>query len=927
MAEAFIGLRVAIELLDGDKVFGKVTAVDTDTQTLTLSDVEHKSITGAVAKRKKPLKVEGTKIANLDIIEDSTPAPPAPAPSHPQQQQQQQQPPSAAVKAAPKKTASSNSIAAPVPVLVSATPINVDPAVLGAGKAMPSAVPTFPAFDSPFDHLKRDDGDAAVINHFASPPMPPAPAPLVSAVATAAATATATASTTNVVSTPASKVSSIVSPSALTSGKKQRVRKPPVTIASPAISHADLVARYQTPPAATAESDSDAFLSHGSKYANNGSSSSRRNNRPQYGGSGRHQTMTPVSVRSNRRMDKQTAWADEDISGYHSSEFDFQGNLDRFDKQKVYAEIREQDDTDPANLLVTLNLRANHQMNNGGNADSKDTPCVEFSQDEGADPMTPIRVSSKPLSTVASSKSNIIKQQLQQMQQQMQQPTEQNSGAMRKLLPHENVLDTAQPSYFASVAAAGATAAATNTAVASTIPPPVIASSIPPSYSTKISGSRSQSRHRVRVREATPSFFSDSSDNEAVSRRGSTEGLSSSAARSISRARSRTRHQTLDSPLNTMRHSAKSSRSRSVHRSVSHLANSALTSPTAALSSAVDRFRVSIPYGPVCPAVTPAQWQLIERHVSQSTACLAEDQVVENAGRSAALFIMRVLGGSRRISIENHNSPPLIIMLCGNNRTGAYALAASRHLANRRCEVIAFVAGSNASIVENGVSVASAANGVHGSNAFVDSPRIISSQIRLAAASGVRIEHDIGNLPSLDRTNDNYFAIDLVVDALVGAHGTYGTPDDAASAQEYSAIRSACAWVTSESTTVLSFDLPTGYHAHLDDTVPQSVSSTTVVVDGLAGGGGDGSLKRGSGSGGGGVHQRKASYVAFPTIVPRWTLCFGAPSTRLASRAMSGELHLADIGIPSAVWRAAGLGNNSDSIWTTPDFLLPLEYI
>ncbi|KAK9318075.1 YjeF N-terminal domain-containing protein [Lipomyces starkeyi] len=50
-------------------------------------------------------------------------------------------------------------------------------------------------------------------------------------------------------------------------------------------------------------------------------------------------------------------WASEDTSVYKDTEFDFQGNLDRFDKKSVFDEIRLADKTDPGARLVSFNRR------------------------------------------------------------------------------------------------------------------------------------------------------------------------------------------------------------------------------------------------------------------------------------------------------------------------------------------------------------------------------------------------------------------------------------------------------------------------------------------------------------------------------------------------------------------------------------------
>ncbi|KAL9545042.1 hypothetical protein MBANPS3_007329 [Mucor bainieri] len=56
-------------------------------------------------------------------------------------------------------------------------------------------------------------------------------------------------------------------------------------------------------------------------------------------------------------------WAGEDVDVFREEEFDFQKNLDMFDKAKVFAEIRESDETAPEELLVTLNRLPQKKVN------------------------------------------------------------------------------------------------------------------------------------------------------------------------------------------------------------------------------------------------------------------------------------------------------------------------------------------------------------------------------------------------------------------------------------------------------------------------------------------------------------------------------------------------------------------------------------
>ncbi|KAI8344079.1 YjeF N-terminal domain-containing protein [Chlamydoabsidia padenii] len=61
------------------------------------------------------------------------------------------------------------------------------------------------------------------------------------------------------------------------------------------------------------------------------------------------------SKHHQRQSTETNGWANEDVNRFKEEEFDFQANLDMFDKAKVFAEIQEIDETASENLLVTLN--------------------------------------------------------------------------------------------------------------------------------------------------------------------------------------------------------------------------------------------------------------------------------------------------------------------------------------------------------------------------------------------------------------------------------------------------------------------------------------------------------------------------------------------------------------------------------------------
>ncbi|KAF9348755.1 enhancer of mRNA decapping [Mortierella sp. NVP85] len=231
--------------------------------------------------------------------------------------------------------------------------------------------------------------------------------------------------------------------------------------------------------------------------------------------------------------------------------------------------------------------------------------------------------------------------------------------------------------------------------------------------------------------------------------------------------------------------------------------------------------------GIVCPTVTPLQMQEVER-LSALEMGLSDEQMIENGGRGAAMMCLRALGGSRRIQPDNHNSAPLVVILAGNNRTGAYALCSARHLSNHGCVVLAFIIGSN---------------------------------------------HE-GQL------HHSTSPVDLIVDGLLGYQYTVR---DIVASDERETVCDLMDWANNNKAPVLSLDMPSG------------VNGTTGQGD-------------------------KTKFC----VRPRWTLCLGAPKAGCRSRSTTGELFLADLGIPRTCWKKAGVKG-----WGVPwgaDFLVGLEY-
>jgi hypothetical protein len=83
-------------------------------------------------------------------------------------------------------------------------------------------------------------------------------------------------------------------------------------------------------------------------------------------------------------------------------------------------------------------------------------------------------------------------------------------------------------------------------------------------------------------------------------------------------------------------------------------------------------------------------------------AGMSEDILIENGGialdkvdvgRGIAEAVLASLG-TKRLDKKNHNPSPLVVVLAGNNRTGAYSLCAGRWLSLRGIRVLGVVCAS-----------------------------------------------------------------------------------------------------------------------------------------------------------------------------------------------------------------------------------------
>ncbi|KAF1980973.1 YjeF N-terminal domain-like protein [Aulographum hederae CBS 113979] len=97
----------------------------------------------------------------------------------------------------------------------------------------------------------------------------------------------------------------------------------------------------------------------------------------------------------------------------------------------------------------------------------------------------------------------------------------------------------------------------------------------------------------------------------------------------------------------------------------------------------------------VCPSITPGLMAAVEESAEVDYG-LTPDILNENSGRGLAeVALLAINPGGRRLAKENLNvnSKPVLVVLAGNHKAGARAMAAARHLLSRGPRVIVCMLG------------------------------------------------------------------------------------------------------------------------------------------------------------------------------------------------------------------------------------------
>lgn len=264
------------------------------------------------------------------------------------------------------------------------------------------------------------------------------------------------------------------------------------------------------------------------------------------------------------------------------------------------------------------------------------------------------------------------------------------------------------------------------------------------------------------------------------------------------------------------------------------------------------------------PLATPLQLIEVERLCLENFK-ISPQIITETASRSIASLVIKMLGGSSRIAQSNHNLPPLVLLLVGNNRSGARALATGRQLLNQGIRVVAHT--------------------LTDFNNTEDLDAILAEHLEMFELVGGKTTFSKKALVRLINSLDS--PVEIVVDGLQG----YDTSLGDLWGTELEMANEIIEWINSQNITVLSLDVPSGVDAGsglLSDITP--ISAKFVVSCGLP------------------IHGLLFAYSNQVVQKGDWTH------------------YLVDVGIPRKLFKQGKL-RKFDRSWFDGDFVVELEIL
>ncbi|KAI4672781.1 uncharacterized protein J4E78_001283 [Alternaria triticimaculans] len=183
-----------------------------------------------------------------------------------------------------------------------------------------------------------------------------------------------------------------------------------------------------------------------------------------------------------------------------------------------------------------------------------------------------------------------------------------------------------------------------------------------------------------------------------------------------------------------------------------------------------------------CFAITPGAMLAVEE-TAEVDFGLNEDIMAENSGRGIAEVALTAINpGGMRLSRANPNANPVIVVLAGNHRGGARAVAAARHLAQRGPKVMVALLGFERD---------------------ADWDKDIRRQVELFRKFG-------GTVRSWNATEEALKRLqappELIIDALLGRHKEFEALGD----QDQRVVLNIVGWANKSRAACLAVETPSG---------------------------------------------------------------------------------------------------------------------
>lgn len=185
-----------------------------------------------------------------------------------------------------------------------------------------------------------------------------------------------------------------------------------------------------------------------------------------------------------------------------------------------------------------------------------------------------------------------------------------------------------------------------------------------------------------------------------------------------------------------------------------------------------------------CPCLTPIQMVELEQ-LAVSELGLTEDIITENAARGIAETARKIVMTAREFSQLKTSGSPLIVVLIGNNKSGARAVAAGRHLRNHGSRVVICILG------------------LEREEDLLDSVRRQLSIYRNCGGHVTKADGLDNSLKHLQAPTE------LIIDSLLGMHLSF----DDLRTDDQEVYFQLATWANNSEASVLAVDVPSGLDA------------------------------------------------------------------------------------------------------------------